>query len=229
MTGWIILGVILLLLAAIALLKVGVWLEYSAEGFVLKAKIGPFALRILPRPPKKEGKKKPAKPKKPPKPPKEPETPKPKRGGGPTLVLRLIPILAEAAGRFRRKLVIDRLWLSFTAGGSADPAAAAILYGRISAAMGTLVSLLENSFQLRDRRFHSGVDFIAEKAALYLHAVLTIRVGQVVALALRCGWKCLRVYLAWRKEYPKPKVPKSPNAKAPKPEPVEPVRQGTER
>ncbi|MCI8539167.1 MAG: DUF2953 domain-containing protein [Oscillospiraceae bacterium] len=229
MTGWIVLGVILLLLAAIALLKVGVWLEYSAEGFVLKAKVGPFAIRILPRPPKKEGKQKPPERKKPPKPPtpaKEPEAPKPKRGGLPTLALRLIPILSEAAGRFRRKLVIERLWLSFTAGGSADPAAAAILYGRISAAMGTLAPLLENSFQLKDRRFHSGADFTAERAALYLHAVLTIRVGQIIALAFRCGWKCLRVYLAWRKEYPKPKPPKS---KPPNPEPVKPVSQGTER
>lgn len=221
MTGWIILGVILLLLAAIAMMKVGVWLEYSADGFELKAKAGPFAIRILPRPPKKEGKKKASRPKKPPKPPGEPETPKPRQGGLPTLALRLIPILAEAAGRFRRKLVIDRLWLSFTAGGAADPAAAALLYGRVSAAMGMLVPLLENSFQLKDRRFHSGVDFTAGTAALYLHAVLTIRVGQAVVLAVRCGWKCLRVYLAWRKEYPK--------SKPPQPEPVEPVSQGTER
>ncbi len=202
MTGWIILGVILVLLTALALLKVGVWLEYSAEGFVLRAKVGPVSVPILPRPPKKEKKAKP--PKQPAKKNAPPQEPKPKQGGLPSLVLQLIPIVAEAAGRFKRKLVIDRLWLSFNAGGASDAAAGAILYGRISAAMGMLVPLLENNFHLKDRRFHSGVDFTADHPALYLHAVLTIRVGQVVALAVRCGIQCLKVYRAWRKEHPRP-------------------------
>ena len=202
MTAWIVLGVIAVLLTAFALLKVGVWLEYSAEGFVLRAKAGPVSIPILPRPPKKE--KKPKPPRRPAKKKASPEEPKPKQGGVPTLVLRLIPIVAEAAGRFKRKLVIDRLWLSFTAGGASDAAAGALLYGRISASMGMLVPLLENHFNLKDRRFHTGVDFTAEHPALYLHAVLTIRVGQVIVLAARCGIQCFKVYRVWRREHPRP-------------------------
>lgn len=202
MTGWIILGVIAALLTGLALLKVGVWLEYSAGGLVLRVKAGPVTIPVLPRSPKGEKTAKP--PRKKQKATEPPEEPKPRQGGLPSLALRLIPVVAEAAGQFRRKLVIDRLWLSFTAGGASDAAAAAILYGRLSGAMGALVPLLENNFNLKDRRFHSGVDFAADHPALYLHAVLTIRVGQAAALAARCGVRCLNVYRAWRKDHPRP-------------------------
>jgi hypothetical protein len=214
LVGWIVLGVIVLVLAALALLKVGVWLEYSAEGFVLRVKVGPLAIQILPSRPKKEKKKKPPKQKKQAK-PKEPPEPKPKQGGIPSLVLRLLPVVAEAAGQFKRKLVIDRLWLSFTAGGASDAAAGAILYGRVSAAMGMLVPVLENNFNLEDRRFHSGVDFGADHPAIYLHAVLTIRMGQVIALAARCGLRCWKEYRAWRKEHPRPDGKKRRSADGP--------------
>ena len=63
MTALIIIGVILFIIALILLIRVGVMAEYSEEGFVLEARVGPMKKQLMPSQ-KKDGEQKPKKPKK---------------------------------------------------------------------------------------------------------------------------------------------------------------------
>jgi len=67
MTALIVIGILLLVLLALSLVRVGGMVEYSTEGLTAKARIGPLKIALYPRPPKKKraekGKKKPSGPK----------------------------------------------------------------------------------------------------------------------------------------------------------------------
>ena len=200
MTAAIVIGIILLLLIALSLVRVGGMVEYSAEGIEAKARAGPLEIDLYPRPPKeKKPNKKKDKQKKAGPPPAAEEAP-PKKGGKLGLILRLVPVACETVGRFRRKLRIDRLWIDFTAAGGEDAAKAAIQYGQVSAAMGTMTALIENSFQVKERKLHSHVDFTLTEPVVYLNVALSLTIGQCVSLALAAGIRVLKVYLSWRKE-----------------------------
>lgn len=194
MIVWIVLGLLLLILGLLWM-KAGVWAAYGPDGLTLRVKAGPVAVRVLPA-----GKKK----KEPRTPPKQPER-KPKaeqtapQRNQAALLRRLIPLGLEAANSFRRRLVIDRLYLDYTAG-AADPAAAAIQYGGVSAGLGALVPALERAFLLKDRRIRAQVDFDAPSPRVELELLLTLRVWQGLALAFRYGTACFREYSQWKQE-----------------------------
>lgn len=220
MTVWIVIGIILLILFLISLLRVGGMVEYSADGLTAKARVGPLRITLYPRPRKekkestkeqteqKKTKKTEAKEEKPP----EEPTKETKKGGKLSLILRLIPVACEAAGRFRRKLRIDRLDIDFTAAGGADAAKGAIQFGQVSAAMGAMTALIENSFQVKERRFRSNVDFTLTEPVVYLYAALSITIGQCVCLGIWAGIRVLKVFLAYRKEQKKQAVKAVPAA-----------------
>ena len=105
MKAILILGAVLLALGALLrLVRLGALAEYSAAGLRLKLKVGPLRLMLYPRKPKQPRRKagKSSRREK-----KREERPQPELGGGPlALVKRFLPLIAEAAGRFRRKLRI---------------------------------------------------------------------------------------------------------------------------
>ena len=141
MTGLIVAGCILLVLLLLGQLRVGASAAYSESGFFLKIKAGPVRIQILPS--KKKKRERPPKPRK--KHPAEGAKPAPQSGKKNTLslALRFLPLLAEAAGRFKRKIRIDRLRLHVI-WGAPDPAAAAKGFGAGNAAMGMLWPLFEH-------------------------------------------------------------------------------------
>ena len=100
MKAILILGAVLLALGA--LLRLGALAEYSAAGLRLKLKVGPLRLMLYPRKPKQPRRKagKSSRREK-----KREERPQPELGGGPlALVKRFLPLIAEAAGRFRASM-----------------------------------------------------------------------------------------------------------------------------
>lgn len=110
---WIILA-IALVLTVLNLLPVGVDAAYADEAFSLAARIGPFWLRLLPKPPDaKPKKKKPQKPKK--------EKPK-KKSASPDIrtILVLAKLGLQALNRFRQRLRVQLLRLVFVSG-APDP------------------------------------------------------------------------------------------------------------
>lgn len=152
-------------------MRLGALAEYSAAGLRLKLKVGPLRLMLYPRKPKRPRRKagKSSRREK-----KREERPQPELGGGPlALVKRFLPLIAEAAGRFRRKLRIDVFQLEVTAA-APDPAAAALCFGRANAFIGMIWPLVEQNFNVKERRLRTRVDFDAERPSVYLYAAATL-------------------------------------------------------
>ena len=173
----LILALIVAVLVLLSLIRLGVWVSYQSGVLTLRGKVGPVKLTILPKKEKKPAQKKP-------KPEKKAED-KPPRQPKELLALarRALPVGLEAAGRLKRKVRVDRLCLDVAVGGE-DPAAAAVAYGGINAALGMIWPLVEQNFNVKDRRIRTAVDFSAAETVFSLEAAATLTVGQVLALAL---------------------------------------------
>lgn len=204
MNGWIVLGLALLALFLLGQVRVGVRAEYSQAGPQVWARLGPAGIKVFPRPPK--GKTKPKK-----------EVPKadelkrqaveesPKKGpvvkklGGPLeLVRNFLPLVLEAAGQFKRKLRVDILFLELTVGGD-DPADAALLYGRANALLGSIWGPLTHAFRVKDGRARTQIDFNSQATTIYGTASFSLKVGQILWLALYFGTRALVRFLKLRR------------------------------
>lgn len=203
---WI-LGIILALIVLLLFLRVGVRVAFGDE-LRLSVLAGPLRLQLLPR---KE--KKPKKPKKPRKdkkekkePPKEEAAPKPKKKLGLTLedILSALPYLWQSlSGALKKtgqRMRIDPMTVSLVLGGAADPAQAAQNYGRISAAVWTLMPRLEQLMRLPDPYIHLDVDYSAEKTDVRGEAGISFQIRDFFAIALAFGLPVLKWLLRWRKE-----------------------------
>lgn len=198
MKALFILAVAVLVLLLIGQIRVGGQAEFNAEGFFLWVRVGKLRIKILPMKPKaekpKEKKKKPKKPQK----EKEP-TPLPEKIGGALEYAReLLPVALEAAGGMLRGLRVDTLRLELTAG-SSDPADAAMLYGQASAALGALWRPLTAAFRVEDGSARVNLDFDAPGMTVYGTAGLSIKIGTVVRIGFRAGFKALFGALAARR------------------------------
>ncbi len=199
-----ILAVVILVLLLIGQVRVGGRAEFNADGFFLWIRLGKFNIKILPVKPREE--KEPQKPKKP-KEKKEPKKsgkeklPTPlseKIGGAMEYAQALLPVGLEAAKGMWRGLRVDVLELELTAGGS-DPADAAMLYGQANAALGALWFPLTKAFHVKDGTARVKLDFDAPGVTVYGQASLSIKIGTVVWISLRAGWKALFGALAAKK------------------------------
>lgn len=175
---WIILA-IALVLTVLNLLPVGVDAAYADEAFSLAARVGPLRLRLLPKPPDAKPKKKPQKPKK--------EKPK-KKSAPPDIrtILVLAKLGLQALNRFRQRLRVQLLRLVFVSG-APDPYDTALAFGYVNAALGALTPLAERALRIDERDIQTGVDFQAGQPRIDARIVCTIRIGQIVVIALAFG------------------------------------------
>lgn len=204
MTGLIVGGCILLALLLLGQLRVGAAAAYSDSGLFLQIKVGPVRVQLLPPKRKERKKERPPKPAKK-HPAEEGAKPQAKKKNTLSLALRFLPLLAEAAGRFKRKIRIDRLMLHVIWGAS-DPAAAAKGFGAGNAAMGMLWPLFEHNFKVKKHDLRVDVDFEQKSPTLTADAQATLTVGQCLVLAVRLGIKALKIYLGFRREQNKQKA-----------------------
>ena len=194
---WILL-IIALLLTALNLLRVGVDAEYDGAALFLRAKAGPVNITILP---KRETPEKPKKKKKA-RPPKDDDGEKPKKEKKspltlPTL-LKLVRPALEAVGSFRRKLSVDLLRLHARVGTS-DPYNTAMTFAYLQSAVYGLQPLAERAMNVKERDVRLTPDFTNDTIDAEGRMILTIRIGQIVWIALVLGWKALPVILRQRK------------------------------
>lgn len=187
---------LLLALFLLALLPLRLTLHYDEDGPSALAHAGPVPFRIYP--PKEKTPKETAKIEE-----KEKETekddargPAEKKGGSLALIKAALPLLTPALAGLKRRLTILSLALHITWAAS-DPAGAAMGYGYAQAILGTLWPLIDNNFRVKRRQLDCSVDFDARQPTVYLHAVLTLRLYQIVTLALPL---LIRFALAYRKE-----------------------------
>lgn len=201
MTVWIVLGAIVAALVLLYLIRVGGTVEYSRSGTLVHLRAGPLRIQVYPpKPRKKSGEKKPKRAKKGAKP--QEEQPEPKPGGQLDTLKTMLPLVADAAGQLRRKVRVDKLLLDVTAA-APDPAMAALGFGGVNAAIGMIWPLLENNFNIGDRRIRTKVDFNLTEPEAYLYASFSLRVGQAVVLALTLGMKFLKLWSGRNQEQTK--------------------------
>ena len=187
---WIILA-IALALTLLNLLPVGVDAAYAEGAFSLAARIGPARLHLLPKAPDaKPGKAKTKKPKK-----------KAKKKSAPPdaqTLLKLAELGLQALDRLRQKLHVRLLRLVFVSG-APDPYDTALAFGCVNAALGALTPLVERTLCIDERDIQTGVDFDAERPRIDARIVCTIRIGQIVAVALIFGVGYLKQKLQAKK------------------------------
>lgn len=189
---WIILA-IALVLTLLNLLPVGVDAACAEGAFSLAARIGPARLHLLPKAPDaKPGKAKTKKPKK----------KKAKKKSAPPdaqTLLKLAELGLQALDRLRQKLHVRLLRLVFVSG-APDPYDTALAFGCVNAALGALTPLAERTLCIDDERdIQTGVDFDAERPRIDARIVCTIRIGQIVAVALIFGVGYLKQKLQAKK------------------------------
>ena len=201
MSGWAVFGIVLAVFVLIGCIPVGVDASYRENELALRLKIWLFRVQVLPA---KEKKKKPKPKEKKPaakKPDAKPEKPK-KQVSMPKLTLSDILALADLAcdtlGNLRRKLRVEVLVLHVTLDGS-DPAKAAILYGRVWAALGALTPKLEQLFVIKKRDIQPILDYNEKEMKLDAQLVLTITIGRAICLALRALVRFLKLWLNKKK------------------------------
>jgi len=169
---------LLALIFLILILRVGVVLEYSDEGFLVELIVGPVSRRLYPR---DEKEKKPKKEKKPPKPSKKPEPEK--KGGAMSDFQGIWAFIKQIIIRLRHKFRMDELVVHVLAAGE-DPVKVALSYGGVSAAMGMIIPVLEQNFNIKKRDIKSGFSFELKEPSIFFRAKLTMAVWQVIYVGL---------------------------------------------
>lgn len=182
-----VLGIILLVLAVLALLPVGVRARYDQDGPLVLAKVWPIRFQVFPR---KKRKAKKEKKQKEPKKEKPPEAEAHPKGGTLDAVRAALPLVKPALQGLKRRLTIQDLELHVT-WAAADPADAAVGYGQAQAALGALWAVVDQSFKVKKSSLGCSVDFDQAAPSVYADATLTLRLGQIVTLAVPLLFKFL--------------------------------------
>ena len=196
MVGWIILGVIVLILVGINLIRIGVDVSYEGGEFSLSAKVAGVLLQLLPKQdkdeekPKKEKKPRKKKKKKDKKEEESGETSdKPKKKGLPLGMTKeelfdLVKAILHHFARFPRRFRIDRFKLHALIAGQ-DPYNTAMAYGYLNEALSILLPLARQGFTVKKSDVRTDVDFTTDQFALDFGMGLSIRIGQIVGFLLQ--------------------------------------------
>lgn len=205
MTGWIILGVIVLIIVGINMIRVGADLSYEDGIFTLSAKVAGLMLQLLPK--QDEGENKPKKEKKPKK--KKPKKEKPEdetkdgeKSGKKGLPLgmnkeelfELLKTVLTRLGRFPRKIRIDSFKLHVLVAG-ADPYRTAMGYGYLNECLSILLPLARNTFVVKESDVRTDVDFTTDELDAEAALGFSLRIGQIVGLILVIAFAGARIVI----------------------------------
>lgn len=172
----VILIVILAIILLLALLRIGMTVEYSADGVSVMVRVGFVPVRVFPR---KEKPEKAEKPKKEKKAKKKKEIPEEKKPGKLQYFLNIVSAAKKPLGRLRRKLLIKYLTIRLTTGGE-DPSKTAMMFGAANAAFGTVMPMLDMVFRIRRRDLRAEADFDAVETLIYVKAAISLAVWEAV-------------------------------------------------
>ncbi len=183
--GWIIAGIIFIIILVLLLGRVQVTADYS-EDFILKIKYMFFPILTLPSTkPKKE--KKPKKPKKEKAEDEKEKKPKKKISLNLDDILALAKLALNSIGKPLRKILkrveISHLSLDIVCGGE-DAAKAAITYGAVNLAIGNLLGWFDTVFTLKPvDKLSVNVDFESEETTADAYVEVKLTVAAVFAFA----------------------------------------------
>ena len=208
MGGLITLGI----LALLAVLPLGVDVNYDEDGVRVCVAVWKFSVLVYPRP-KKEKKRVSQRQQQeeqsavpaeeplpqPPQPPRQPDAKKEKKGGSLLDFLPFVKLALKFLDDFRRKLRLDVLEVKLTMAGD-DPADAAENYGRIWAAIGNFQPQLERWLVIKKRDIQVRCDFTTNKSTILAHIRMTITLGRILALAVVYALRALKEYFIFTKK-----------------------------
>ena len=113
--------------------------------------------------------------------------------GGVDGILELLDLGVQTLGDLRRKLRVEELTLHVCSGGSDDPAAAAMRYGRAWAAIGAITPALDRLFVIKKRDIQPALDYNETSMKVDARLITTITIGRSLALALHAGVRFLKI------------------------------------
>lgn len=186
---WI-LGILLLLFLLVCLLRVRILIK-ADETITLTLHIGPLHWQLYPATEPK-GPKKEKKPKK--------VIAKPALSDIKDAYHALKPALLRALRRTRRGIRLHPLDISVIFGGREDPAGTAETYGYASAAVWTVMPVLEQLLTIPDPHVHLDMDFEAEKLQLRGDIGIGIRIVTLLIVVLGIAIPAIRWLLKYTKK-----------------------------
>ncbi len=192
MVGWIILGVIVLIIAGINQIRIGADVSYEGGVFGLSAKVAGVMLQLLPK--QDKGENKPKKEKKPKKKKKEKkaetseESASTAKKGLPLgfnkeELFELVKAILHHFVRFPRKFRIDRFKLHLLVAGQ-DPYDTAMTYAYLNEALSILLPMARRGFRVKAADVWTDVDFTEDRFRLDFALGLSIRIGQIIGFVL---------------------------------------------
>ena len=173
-------GVAISVFLLVLLLRVGVVAEYGGDGFEVRARVGVFLLRVYPGKEQTEAEKQRKAAKKDIK--KAKKKLKEKKPGGLKGFIDMLPAVKKALSRLRRKLLIRRLTVHYTAAG-ADPAGVAMAFGASNAVFSLIIPFLDSSFRIKRRDIRTTADFESGQQSIYVCAAFSLAVWEVLYIA----------------------------------------------
>lgn len=178
--------IIIGILTVVALLRFGVSVEYSANGFTAAIQVGPLSLSVFPRKEKtvsvkKEAKNKARKEEKARKKAEKKALKKTeeKKPGALKTVLDILPAIRKMLKRLRHRLLIKRLVIHYTVAGE-DPSKTALTFGATNAVIGIIVPVLEDNFRIRRRDIRAFFDFFDSKQKIYINAAISLSIWEAI-------------------------------------------------
>jgi len=178
MTVFAIISAVLIILA---FLRLGVNVEYSADGLLVEARAGLFTISLYPKEEKPDKLRKKAlraarKARK------KKELPVEKKPGSLRSFLDMLPYIRNMLDRIRRRLLINRLTINYIAA-SENPAVTALSFGVANAAYGAIEMLLERNFRIKRSNITTSADFEATRQNIYIYAAVSLAVWEAVYIA----------------------------------------------
>ena len=198
MTALWIVGILLLILLAVQLCRVGVRLTFGEETRVT-ARFGPVRVQLLPPKEKKPPKKEKPKKKETKKPAKEPWKPDFSTIWG--SLPELWRILKKGLRMTFRRIRISPMDFSAVIGGE-DPADTAILYGKLNAAMWSVLPPLQELVDMPDAHVHMEPDLQGGESNVSGDVGLSFLIRDKTVIGFACGIPLIKWLIRLRKQAP---------------------------
>lgn len=183
--------IIIVILSVVLLTSLGVLLKYEDEAISFDVWIGPVKKKILPadgissKKSIKKAEKKAVKRAK-----KESKQPEEKKTRDKDAIVAFIRLALKSLGRLRKKISVDILRIYWLAAAD-DPYDAALQFGYVSAAMGTLTPLIDGAFKIREKDFRTNLSFDTPKSVVFVELNATIQVWEILYITLIFGTEYL--------------------------------------
>jgi len=192
--------IVLLVLTVLLLTPLGIDGGYRGKNLVLGIRIGFLNIRVLPR------KKKLTKPKIPKQKKISKQTrekaegkEKPDKPFDMEMLKGLIKPALKSLGRFRKKLYVDYLRIHYTFA-TDDPFKTAMGFGMSSAAVSSILPLVDNAFNIGEQDIGTSFDFLSDKPVFDCWITTSIQVWEVFYIAIAFGIDYLKLKIKQKRE-----------------------------